>query len=115
MTSIPMRPMLAAVFSIGMALCAAVHASVVIGGTRVIYDAHDTEVTIKLTNEGKSPALTQVWLDNGNLNDDPSAISTPFDIVPPLGISRAGACPGTSVDGCPGWGCGTGRPSRRSA
>ncbi|MFS8974100.1 fimbria/pilus periplasmic chaperone [Cupriavidus necator] len=90
MTSIPMRPMLAAVFSIGMALCAAVHASVVIGGTRVIYDAHDTEVTIKLTNEGKSPALTQVWLDTGNPNDDPSTISTPFDIVPPLARIDAG-------------------------
>lgn len=90
MTYIPLRPMLAAVFSIGMALCAAVHASVVIGGTRVIYDARDTEVTLKLTNEGKNPALTQVWLDTGNPNDDPSLISTPFDIVPPLARIDAG-------------------------
>lgn len=90
MISIPLRPMLAAVFSIGMAFCAAVHASVVIGGTRVIYDARDTEVTIKLTNEGKNPALTQVWLDTGNPNDDPSLISTPFDIVPPLARIDAG-------------------------
>ncbi len=30
-------------------------ASVVIAGTRVIYNAKDAETTIKLTNEGRSP------------------------------------------------------------
>lgn len=60
------------------------HASVVIAGTRVIYNAKDTEATIKLTNEGKSPALTQVWLDKGDLKVAPSAIEVPFTVTPPV-------------------------------
>jgi P pilus assembly chaperone PapD len=59
-------------------------ASVVIAGTRVIYNADDAEQTIKLTNDGKSPALTQVWLDKGDPKAEPSAIDVPFTISPPF-------------------------------
>jgi P pilus assembly chaperone PapD len=59
-------------------------ASVVIAGTRVIYDAKDTEVTVKLTNNGKLPTLTQIWLDKGDPKAAPSAIDVPFTITPPI-------------------------------
>lgn len=59
-------------------------ASVVIGGTRVIYQEHDREVTVKLTNEGKKPALVQSWIDAGNPNALPDATDAPFILTPPL-------------------------------
>lgn len=59
-------------------------ASVVIGGTRVIYRGNDAEVTLKLTNEGKAPALTQAWVDAGNPTASPSAIEVPFTVTPPV-------------------------------
>ncbi|SAK42387.1 pili assembly chaperone [Caballeronia pedi] len=60
------------------------HASVVIAGTRVVYNAADSEVTLKLTNIGKNPALTQVWLDKGDASVDPSRLDLPFLLTPAL-------------------------------
>lgn len=62
----------------------AVRASVVVAGTRVIYNATDSEVTLKLSNPGKSPALIQVWLDKGDPLADPSKLDLPFLLTPPL-------------------------------
>jgi chaperone protein EcpD len=62
----------------------AAHASVVIAGTRVVYNATDSEVTLKLSNAGQSPALTQVWLDKGDPKADPSKLDLPFILTPPL-------------------------------
>jgi chaperone protein EcpD len=59
-------------------------ASVVIGGTRVVYPAQDKEVTVKLTNEGKQPALVQVWLDDGDEKSTPDSAKVPFTVTPPL-------------------------------
>lgn len=59
-------------------------ASVVVAGTRVIYHAEDVEQTIKLTNMGKLPALTQVWLDKGDPKASPSSIQVPFTVSPPV-------------------------------
>ncbi len=53
-------------------------ASVVIGGTRVVYNANEKEATIKLSNQGNAPALTQAWLDNGDPKATPSAVEVPF-------------------------------------
>jgi P pilus assembly chaperone PapD len=72
------------VLALGLASALQVQASVVIAGTRVIYNAADTEQTIKLTNDGKSPALTQAWLDKGDPKAAPSAIDLPFTITPPF-------------------------------
>ncbi|MDR3429861.1 fimbria/pilus periplasmic chaperone [Silvimonas sp.] len=69
---------------IGGLLPFAAQASVVIAGTRVIYNAQDSEVTIKLSNNGEKPALTQVWLDKGDPKADPSRIDLPFTITPPM-------------------------------
>lgn len=59
-------------------------ASVVIGGTRVVYPAQDKEVTVKLTNEGKKPALVQVWMDDGDEKSTPDSAKVPFTISPPI-------------------------------
>lgn len=70
-----------------LAVCAFVteaRASVVIAGTRVIYPAHEAEVTVKLSNDGRTPALTQVWLDEGDPNATPATIEVPFTVTPPV-------------------------------
>ena len=74
----------AGLLALGLTGAPASHASVVIGGTRVIYNAKDRETTVKLTNEGKVPALTQAWLDNGDPKAAPSAINVPFTVTPPV-------------------------------
>ncbi|WLE63662.1 fimbria/pilus periplasmic chaperone [Burkholderia plantarii] len=67
-----------------MQSAAPVSASVVIGATRVIYDAPEPEVTLRLSNVGQSPALVQSWIDNGQLYSAPSDISVPFTVTPPI-------------------------------
>ncbi|PLQ00447.1 fimbrial biogenesis chaperone [Cupriavidus pauculus] len=74
----------AAMLFTGAAAQMQAHASVVISGTRVVYNAKESETTIKLTNEGKTPSLTQVWIDRGEVNDDPSLIDAPFTVSPPV-------------------------------
>ncbi|MBN3817325.1 fimbria/pilus periplasmic chaperone [Paraburkholderia sp. Se-20369] len=59
-------------------------ASVVIGGTRVIYGASESEVTLKLSNEGKAPALVQSWVDTGDVRGAPSTTKVPFTVTPPI-------------------------------
>jgi chaperone protein EcpD len=66
-------------------LCASnADASVVIAGTRVVYPAKEREVTVKLTNDGQTPALTQIWLDRGDPDAAPSTIDVPFTVTPPV-------------------------------
>ncbi|HFI5640950.1 TPA: fimbria/pilus periplasmic chaperone [Raoultella planticola] len=60
------------------------NASVVISGTRVIYPSNEKEVTIKLTNEGKSPVLVQSWIDKGDIDSKPDNINVPFLLTPPI-------------------------------
>jgi len=74
----------ASVVALGLANALHAQASVVVGGTRVIYRGGDAEQTVKLTNEGKLPALTQIWLDKGDPKASPSSIEVPFTITPPL-------------------------------
>ena len=62
----------------------ATHASVVITGTRVVYKQSDSEVTVRLSNNGKTPGLTKVWLDKGNPEETPDTIDVPFTITPPI-------------------------------
>jgi chaperone protein EcpD len=73
-----------AVLALGIASAMQVQASVVLGGTRIIYNANDREKTIKLSNEGKSPALTQAWIDQGDPKAAPSSIDMPFSVTPPV-------------------------------
>ena len=70
--------------ALGGLSAARTEASVVIGGTRVVYPAQDKEVTVKLTNEGTSPALVQVWLDDGDEKSTPDTAKVPFTVAPPI-------------------------------
>lgn len=59
-------------------------ASVVIASTRVIYPAQEREVTIKLSNDGRTPALVQSWLDDGSITDAPETLKVPFVLTPAI-------------------------------
>ncbi|WP_454731694.1 MULTISPECIES: fimbria/pilus periplasmic chaperone [Cupriavidus] len=59
-------------------------AGVVISGTRVIYPAQAKQVTVKVTNDGKVPALLQSWVDDGNARADANTASMPFTLLPPI-------------------------------
>ncbi len=74
----------ATVLALGAMSPVAALASVVIAGTRIVYNATDSEVTLKVSNAGKSPALTEVWLDKGDPKVDPSKLDLPFVLTPPL-------------------------------
>lgn len=58
--------------------------SVVISGTRVIYPADAREVTVKVSNVGKSPVLIQSWIDKGEADAKPDNIQVPFILTPPM-------------------------------
>ncbi|MEY0302723.1 molecular chaperone [Providencia manganoxydans] len=60
------------------------YASVIINGTRVIYNEKSKSKIVQLVNDNKWPALVQVWLDNGDPNELPENIKTPFSITPPI-------------------------------
>jgi chaperone protein EcpD len=59
-------------------------ASVTISGTRVVYPLNQREVTVKLDNDSRDPALVQVWMDDGNASAKPGEIKVPFVITPPI-------------------------------
>lgn len=60
------------------------NASVVIGGTRVVFPAQDGEVTLRLSNRSDRPALVEAWIDRGNPQSTPDKSDVPFLITPPL-------------------------------
>jgi len=59
-------------------------ASIVVSGTRVVYNGNERDVTVKLSNMGKSPVLVQSWIDTGNTSAKPENISVPFILTPPI-------------------------------
>ncbi|HEI8864670.1 TPA: molecular chaperone [Serratia odorifera] len=54
--------------------------SVVLGGTRVIYDAGKKESNINVKNPTKTPFLVQSWVKN----DEHTGAKAPFIVTPPL-------------------------------
>lgn len=72
------------VVCVGLVSVLHAQAAVVISGTRVIYNAKEREVTVRLSNEGQLPALTQVWLDKGDAAASPATIAVPFTVTPPV-------------------------------
>jgi P pilus assembly chaperone PapD len=74
----------AGALALGVASASHAYASVVVAGTRVIYHGGEAEQTVKLTNNGESPALTQVWLDDGDSAAAPASIRVPFTVTPPF-------------------------------
>lgn len=69
--------LIAAAFVMSMATA---HAGVIVGGTRVIYNAEKKETSLSVKNPDSYSYLIQSWVDNGE-NDNNKA---PFIITPPL-------------------------------
>ena len=65
-------------------LSAVSYASIVVTGTRIIYPAEAREVSVKLNNDGSTPALVQSWIDNGDPKATPDTASSPFVLTPPI-------------------------------
>ncbi|WP_140726096.1 fimbrial biogenesis chaperone [Pseudomonas sp. Hp2] len=76
-------------------------AGVVVNRTRVIYQADESEVTIKLSNQDPSPALVQVWLDDGDPNAAPEQAKVPFVLTPPVARIEPGKAQTLRVIGTP--------------
>lgn len=70
--------------SAGLMISQPNYASIVMDGTRVIYQGNKNEVTISLTNKNTRPVLIQSWIDTGNENTSPEKISVPFVLTPPI-------------------------------
>lgn len=59
-------------------------ASVIINGTRVIYNESDDETVLQLKNQGPKPLLVQSWIDDGDIGATPDTAKSPFTITPPV-------------------------------
>lgn len=59
-------------------------ASVIIIGTRVVYPSDARDVTVRLTNNGETPALIQAWIDDGDPAMNAETAKVPFVLTPPL-------------------------------
>jgi chaperone protein EcpD len=87
----PLRSLIGAcLLSLSMLSPSGAHASVVINGTRVIFPGQNREATVRLNNEGKAPALVQVWIDKGQSNEDPDTLKVPFAVSPPIALIDPG-------------------------
>ncbi len=85
MFSVTRRALIPALFlSFLSAYSSIASASIVIGGTRVIYPQAEKNVSVQLTNEGDSPVLAQSWLDDGNSEANPQTLQVPFLLSPPI-------------------------------
>ena len=59
-------------------------ASMVIDGTRIIFPGDNKEIAVRATNMGETPSLTQVWVDDGRVQNQPEKDSAPFIVLPPI-------------------------------
>lgn len=64
--------------------------NIIINGTRFVYPANDREISVELSNRASSPALAQVWIDDGDDQASPEDINAPFIITPPVSRIEAG-------------------------
>lgn len=67
------------------------NASVVMGGSRIIYSAGEKEHTVQLTNNDNFPNAVQVWLDSGDAKSTPDTGKAPFLVTPPFFRMEANA------------------------
>lgn len=58
-------------------------AAVTLQGTRIVHDmSKGRDVTVKASNSGEMPAMTQVWIDDGDSQSRPEHVRTPFRLTP---------------------------------
>lgn len=63
--------------------CQSATAAVTLQGTRIVHDAAaKRDVTVRANNAGELPALTQVWIDDGDGRARPEDVRTPFRLTP---------------------------------
>lgn len=66
-----------------IALVLPAQAAVTLQGTRIVHDASKSrDVTVKASNVGEQPAMTQVWIDAGDSHARPESVRTPFRLTP---------------------------------
>lgn len=78
------------VAAVALATAGAAQATVVMNSTRYVYTADAKEITVKVSNVGKLPALTQAWIDNGDAKATPEHVDVPFNLTPPIARVEAG-------------------------
>lgn len=78
------RKTLSAVSAAMLLASAGAQAGVVISGTRVVFLEGEREVSVKLSNEGATPALVQAWLDEGDPTVAPEDVDVPFVLTPAM-------------------------------
>lgn len=78
------------VVAVALAASGAAQATVVMNSTRYVYAADAKEITVKVSNVGKLPALTQAWIDNGDAKATPEHVDVPFNLTPPIARVEAG-------------------------
>ena len=66
------------------ALTSGANASIVLGTTRLIYNAEEVEETLQIRNPDNLPKLIQAWIDTGEKYAKPDLIDAPFQILPPV-------------------------------
>lgn len=59
-------------------------ASIVLTGTRVIYNENQKNVNVEINNVGKETSLIQSWIDEGDETVSPEKIEVPFLISPAI-------------------------------
>ena len=60
------------------------NANIVIDGTRVIFPSDRKEVSVRVTNSGDMPSLTQAWVDGGTIQNNTGKDMAPFVVLPPI-------------------------------
>lgn len=78
------RALSGALLAAACAFAGSSQATVIITGTRVVFPAKAGEVTVRMSNQGTSPALVEAWVDSGDDKSTPDKVNTPFLITPPL-------------------------------
>lgn len=71
--------------------CLPARANIVIEGSRVIYPAQATDVSVRVFNRGAQPMLLQSWLHDGPSSEGPESASAPFLVTPVIARIEPGA------------------------
>ncbi|MGE7956809.1 fimbrial biogenesis chaperone [Pseudomonas sp. NPDC089530] len=67
-----------------MTLGSGAQAALAVTGTRFIYPAGTSDLSVRVANTGDGPILLQAWLDKGDASTNPSHLDVPFVLAPPI-------------------------------
>lgn len=59
-------------------------ARVTVQGTRFVYPAKESEISVGLVNKSDHPVLMKAWIDSGDAQVAPERLKVPFLVTPPL-------------------------------